>query len=67
MRSVEHRVGMQRRVTVRHCKERGDAVHAQTGPQEIPLAKSDSRDMSQAQVYAIQRTGDMLAGRLDGH
>ena len=66
MRSKEHRVGKQTRATVRHGKDGGGAVHAQTGPQETPPAKADSKDKSWERVDTIQRTGDTLAGRLDG-
>jgi len=54
------------RATVRHCKDGGAAVHAQTGPQETPPAKTVSKDKSRKQVHTIQCTGDTLAARLDG-
>jgi len=66
MRSKEHQVGKQTRATVRHCKDGGGAVHLQTGPQETPPAKTDSKDKSRKRVHTIQRAGDTLAGRLDG-
>jgi len=65
MRSKEHQVGNQTRATVRHCKDGGGTVHAQTGPQGTPPAKTDSKDKSQKWVHMIQRAGDTLAGHLD--
>jgi len=59
-------VGKQTRATVRHGKDGGCAFHAQTGPQETPPDKADSKDKSRELVHMIQRTGDTLAGRLDG-
>jgi len=59
-------VGEQTRATVRHCEDGGSAVHVQTGPQETPPAKTDSKDNSRKRVHINQRTGYTLAGRLDG-
>jgi len=59
-------VGKQTRATVRHCKDGGGTVHGQTGPQDIPPAKSDRNDKSRTRVHTIQPTGGMLAGPLDG-
>ena len=56
----------QTRATVRHYKDGGGAVHAQTGPQETPLAKTDGKDRSRKRVHTIPSAGDTPAARLDG-
>jgi len=62
----EHRVGKRMSATVRRCKDGCGTIHAQTRPQETAPAKTDCKDMSWKWVHMIQRTGDTLAGRLDG-
>ena len=59
-------MGKQTRATVRHGKDGGGTIHAQTWPQVAPPAKTDSKDKSRQRGHTIQYTADTLVGRLDG-
>jgi len=53
------------RAAVRHPKDGGGTVHAQTWQQETPLAETDRKENSREWDYTIQHTGDTLVWRLD--